>query len=176
MRRFQEPAEGSLSSVSIQPHELKSVLQSVNDSNDVRSSVTLRLLLSKAEWVSILKLSTKWRFLHLRRLAKSELDVGKELTSVEKIILGREFYDSSWILAGYKELVQKSDTITDDEAVTIELPTAINLFRIREIMLRNSLTSALDAVEDVFTVELGMIRSKEMGYSTMGSKRKHKKK
>ncbi|KIM35303.1 hypothetical protein M413DRAFT_32563 [Hebeloma cylindrosporum] len=129
-------------------------------------SVSLRLSLSKAEWISILKLSTKWRFLGLRKLAKSELEAGKELSSVEKIILGRDIYDSSWISAGYKELVQKSDTITDDEAIAIELPIAIKLYRIREIKLRQSLTSALRAVEEVFAMELGVILSKEMGYRT----------
>ncbi|KIM35315.1 hypothetical protein M413DRAFT_41523, partial [Hebeloma cylindrosporum] len=117
-------------------------------------SVALRLSLSKTEWVSILKLSTKWRFLDLRELAKSELEAGKELSSVEKIVLGREIYDSSWILAGYRELVQKSDTMTDDEAIAIGLLLAIKLFRIREIMLRRSLTSALGAIEDVFAEEL----------------------
>ena len=50
-----------------------------------------------------------------------------------------------------RELVQISDTITNDEAINIQLPTAINLFRIREIMLRQSLTSALRFVEDVFS-------------------------
>ena len=84
----------------------------------------------------------------------------------EKIILGREFYYSSWILTGYKELVQKSDTITDDEAINIQLPTAIHLFRIREIMLRQSLTSALRSVEDVFSEELSAIRDEEIKYST----------
>jgi hypothetical protein len=166
MRRFQEPAKGSLPSVSIQSHELKSALQSVNDSNDVHSSVALRLSLSKAEWVSILKLSTKWRFLDLRKMAKSELEAGQELTSVEKIVLGREFYDSSWISTGYRELVQKSDTITDDEAIDIELPTAINLCRIREIMLRQSLTCALIALKNVFAKELSTICEEEINYRT----------
>jgi len=102
----------------------------------------------------------------LRKLAKSELETGKELSSVEKVVLGRKFYNSSWISAGYKELVQKSDTITDDEAISIELSTAINLFRIREIMLRQTLTSALRAVEDVFSEELSTIHDQEIRYST----------
>jgi hypothetical protein len=95
-------------------------------------------------------LSTEWRFLDLRNMAKSELGAGKELTSVEKVTLGREFHNSSWVLEGYQELVQKSDTITDDETIRIEPLMAINLFRIREIMLRHSLTAALLAVSDVF--------------------------
>ena len=123
-------------------------------------------MLSKSEWVSILRLSTKWRFLDLRKLAKSELEAGEELTSVEKIILGREFYHVSWIEEGYKELVQKTDTITDDEAISIELPTAINLFRIREIMLRISLTSAFRFLENVFAEELSMIGEEEIKYRT----------
>ena len=149
MWRFQKPTNGSLPSVSTQPHELNFALQF----EWCCSSVALRLSLSKVEWVSILKLSTKWQFLDLRKLAKSELEAGKDLDSVEKIVLGRECYNSSWVLAGYQELVQKSDAITDDEAIDIELPTAINLCRIREIMLRQSLTLALRVLRNVFAEE-----------------------
>lgn len=99
-------------------------------------------------------------------MAKSELEVGKELSSVEKIVLGREFYTSSWVLAGYEELAQKADTMTDDEAIDIELPTAINLCRIREIMLRQSLTLALHALKNVFAEELSTICGKEIKYRT----------
>jgi hypothetical protein len=99
-------------------------------------------------------------------MAKSELEAGQEVSSVEKIVLGREFYHASWILEGYKELVQKFDTITDDEAINIQLLTAIKLFRIREIMQRQSLTSALRAVEGVFSEELSAIREEEIKYST----------
>ena len=102
----------------------------------------------------------------MRKLAQSELEAGKELSSVEKILLGRECYLVSWISEGYKELVQKSDTITDDEAISIKLPTAINLFRIREVMLRRSLTLALHTVDDVFAEELSMIGEGEIKYRT----------
>ncbi len=99
-------------------------------------------------------------------MAKSQLEAGKELTSVEKITLGRECHYASWVSEGYKELVQKSDTITNEEAIRIELLTAINLFRIREIRLRQSLTSALLAVEEVFAAELSVILNEEMKIRT----------
>jgi Mn-containing catalase len=104
-------------------------------------------------------------------LAKSELEAGKELSSVEKIVLGRECYNSSWVLAGYQELVQKSDTITDDEVINIQLPTAIDLFRMREIMQRQSLTLALLALKNVFAEELSTIREEEIKYRPTQEKR-----
>ena len=103
----------------------------------------------------------------MRKFAKSELEAGKELSSVQKIVLGRECYNSSWVLAGYQELVQKSDAITDDEAIDIDLPTAINLCRIREIMLRQSLTLALRVLRNVFAEELSTIREEEIKYRTV---------
>ena len=103
----------------------------------------------------------------MRKFAKSELEAGKELSSVQKIVLGRECYNSSWVLAGYQELVQKSDAITDDEAIDIDLPTAINLCRIREIMLRQSLTLALRILRNVFAEELSTIREEEIKYRTV---------
>ena len=103
----------------------------------------------------------------MRKFAKSELEAGKELSSVQKIVLGRECYNSSWVLAGYQELVQKSDAITDDEAIDIDLPTAINLCRIREIMLRQSLTLALRVLGNVFAEELSTIREEEIKYRTV---------
>ena len=108
----------------------------------------------------------------MRRLAKLGLEASGELTSVEKIVHGREFYYASWISEGYKELVQKSDTITDDEAISIGLLVAINLFRLREIRLHKSLSSALSAVKDAFALELGVIHSKEMEYRTDREKEK----
>ena len=103
----------------------------------------------------------------MRKFAKSELEAGKELSSVQKIVLGRECYNSSWVLAGYQELVQKSDAITDDEAIDIDLPIAINLCRIREIMLRQSLTLALRVLRNVFAEELSTIREEEIKYRTV---------
>ena len=111
----------------------------------------------------------------MRKLAQSELE-GEGLNSVEKILLGRDSKHVSWILTGYQELVQKSDTITNDEAISIGLPTAIDLLRVREIMLRQPLTSALHALKNAFAEELSMIGEEEIKYRTKEEERGGRKK
>lgn len=126
--------------------------------------------LSKKEWISVLTLASRWRFLHLRKMAKAvlELECFKlgSLTSIEKICLGRELSIPSWVIDGFVGLVQAT-TITDIEALQIDsLPgaetTAYKLFRIRELKISGKLLcSAKAKVVEIFKEELDLLRSAE---------------
>ncbi|KAF8954192.1 hypothetical protein BDZ97DRAFT_512702 [Flammula alnicola] len=129
-------------------------------------SVSRELSLSKAQWVSILKLSTMWYFLNLRKMAIFELERSSELTSMDKIILGRKFSVSSWVVAGFSGIIRRTKTITDDEAIDMDFITTVNLFRIRELRLVNALAvaSVVPKIEEAFIDELGLIRAEEDGF------------
>jgi len=133
------------------------------------TSVSLRLSLLKAEWISILKLSTKWYFLNLRAMAISELERMQELTSIEKITLGRENKISSWVTTGFLDLVQRGDTITDDEAMAVDfdyITTAYKLFRVRERRIRRMTGSVSQEIEENFKDELDVTRAEEKGFES----------
>jgi len=130
------------------------------------SFVSLTLSLSKLEWISVLKLSTVWRFLNLRKLSREKLETTAELrlTSTEKIILGRKVHISSWVIEGYEELVLGDETIEDEDAVEIGLLDTLWLFRIRERLLRGRVPPPWPVamtLEETFQGELNDIRALE---------------
>jgi len=57
----------------------------------VYRNVSLRLTLSKDEWISVLRLVTFWDFLKYRQIVILELKKAGELTLTDKIVYGKEF-------------------------------------------------------------------------------------
>ena len=129
------------------------------------SSAPLTLTLSKLEWISVLKLSTVWRFLNLRKISRAALEtIELRLTSTEKIVLGRKVHISSWVKEGYEELVLGDGTIKDEDAVEIGLLDTLWLFRVRERQLGGQISRSWSvgmALEEAFQGELIDIRAME---------------
>ncbi|KAH6893978.1 hypothetical protein BKA70DRAFT_1320177 [Coprinopsis sp. MPI-PUGE-AT-0042] len=75
--------------------------------------------LTQAEWISVLKLSTKWQFNDLRKKAiealHSPTSGGPSLTSIELAILAKEFNVPNWLLEGYKGLIQEMLSLEEKE-------------------------------------------------------------
>ncbi|KAF8872060.1 hypothetical protein CPB84DRAFT_1800142 [Gymnopilus junonius] len=111
---------------------------------------SLQLNLSQEEWVSVLKLSTKWKFLRLREMSKKELDKMPrvESWSLQKVSLGWQLYITSWVSEGLVELARRHDIITEEEALQIDLQiprAACKLYRIRELEARVKKVSGREA-------------------------------
>ena len=122
--------------------------------------------LSRREWRLVLILASKWGFLHVRARAIVVLTCfpAVPLTSLEKILLGRQLSITSWVIDGFVKLVLRATTITDEEALLIDIgaaTTAYKLFRIREQRIVGELPSAMIKVEEIFKEELDRLRSKE---------------
>ncbi|KAF8161462.1 hypothetical protein B0H34DRAFT_380786 [Crassisporium funariophilum] len=120
---------------------------------------------SQSEWLSILKLSTMWRFLALREQAIKELNTLRSLTPFDKITLGRRYRHLTWMMEGFKEVIDRSQPITDDEADLVGFPTAVRLFRIRENITRRVNGSGYADIGTEFEQELEDIRAEESGYT-----------
>ncbi|TFK20807.1 hypothetical protein FA15DRAFT_673156 [Coprinopsis marcescibilis] len=88
------------------------------------------LQLKKEEWVSVLKLATKWDMTDIRKTVIRSLSVGNTLTSTEKLSLGREFRVRDWVAAGIKALVQETHTHLEQLRVH-GWETAAQIFDIR---------------------------------------------
>lgn len=124
-----------------------------------------------------------WYFLNLRKLAIAGLDRMAVLTNVDKITLGRRYSVSSWVLAGLRGLVQKDDTITDDEITEISYATAVKLFRIRELKLKALVAQSsgygypsgppwTQKVEEVFSTEIASLRADEEAFKVPDAEEK----
>ncbi|KAH6910284.1 hypothetical protein BKA70DRAFT_1399222 [Coprinopsis sp. MPI-PUGE-AT-0042] len=88
--------------------------------------------LSKDEWLSVLKLSTRWFFNDLRNVANAQLE-HLELTDTERVVLGKKYHISRWVLAGYDGLVRHLDgLIPYDDAQQIGCQTTLVLYMCRE--------------------------------------------
>jgi hypothetical protein len=88
--------------------------------------------MKKDEWISVLKLSTQWRFLDARKLAIQQLQSRSDINSVERIVLARQYDVAAWLRTGYIELVQRRDIISREEAEKIGWQTAFLLGQVRE--------------------------------------------
>ena len=89
------------------------------------------------------------------------------LTSLEKILLGRKYSIPSWVIDGFVGLIEAT-TITDFQALQVDKSdetTSYKLFRIRELRIAGNLLSARRKVEEIFKVELDRLRSHEKLYS-----------
>ncbi|KAF6761105.1 hypothetical protein DFP72DRAFT_31770 [Ephemerocybe angulata] len=93
-------------------------------------SKSISLHLTKEEWIAVLRLSTRWEFVDIRKLAIQQLD--PELSDpIELISVGRLTYVVRWVLAGFAALVERPEIISEAESEEIGPRSAIRLYIIR---------------------------------------------
>jgi hypothetical protein len=78
--------------------------------------------LSRAEWISVLRLSTRWFFNDLRKLAITQLS-STWMSEIECICLAKEYRVRHWLLVGYEVLVDRlvSPSTVKGQVVSISL-------------------------------------------------------
>ncbi|KAJ7656458.1 hypothetical protein DFH06DRAFT_1091358, partial [Mycena polygramma] len=120
---------------------------SIADLDDFSRSCTLSvcnanatLKMPKDHWISVLKLSTLWRFRDARALAIDNLTSSVAKTPVEAITLARQYQVASWLRTGYTALSQSRLTSYDIE--TIGDKTALKIYQVREECALNKLARA----------------------------------
>ena len=84
----------------------------------------------KAEYLSTLKVATILGSQILRKDAMMRLR--RQLDEMELVVLGRKYTSPTWVREGYKKLVSRTETITDEEAYLLGLLTTVRLLRLRE--------------------------------------------
>jgi hypothetical protein len=88
--------------------------------------------MTKDEWISVLKLSTQWRFIDTRNLAIQQLHSRLDLEDVERIQLAQQYDIADWLRMGYIHLVKRNRGMSQDEARKIGWETAFHLCQARE--------------------------------------------
>ncbi|ESK97285.1 hypothetical protein Moror_17850 [Moniliophthora roreri MCA 2997] len=112
--------------------------------------------LSRADWTSVLKLSTAWGFRDLRKLAIAELsksDSPKDSEYfLERLEIGRRYSVKLWILEGLRGLSSTSTSLLPLEKLeALGLKTAMRLLYIRNSQPANTAGACRTAREDVST-------------------------
>ncbi|KAF9457589.1 hypothetical protein BDZ94DRAFT_1314051 [Collybia nuda] len=119
------------------------------------------------EWVSVLKLSTRWHFDVLRKLALSQL-TSVVMNPVERVVLAKQFNMWQWLRSGYESLVTRPEMISLEEAERIGYSTVHALYRTREERSRGSTCSCcfprLD-LEGIFAEEKWAMEAAEAAYN-----------
>jgi hypothetical protein len=91
------------------------------------------VVLTLEESMSILKLAKKWDLASVRNkaVAQSDIEIQKK-TPVEKILLAKQYGVTQWLQEGYRSLVSRENTITDEERDQLGLETFARLMVARE--------------------------------------------
>ena len=87
--------------------------------------------LTQADWISILKLSTRWYCVEHREKALSRIN-SNLFNTAELVRLGRECYVHPWVRHGLHALAGSSDYISPSQTDKITAKTALDIYRIRE--------------------------------------------
>ncbi|KAF8068010.1 hypothetical protein FPV67DRAFT_1356536, partial [Lyophyllum atratum] len=103
--------------------------------------LALTRTLTDDEWASVLKLSTMWKMLDIRRMAINHLTAAPMsladriagLDPIERAVLARKYDVAEWLRAAFFELVRRPERVSVDEARTLGLETAIGLCGTREL-------------------------------------------
>jgi hypothetical protein len=93
--------------------------------------------LTKDEWISVLKLSTRWLFNDLRKLAITHLSA-TQMDAMDRISLAKEYRVYDWLLRGYEQVtyrlltfnataVGSKTTLTAEEGRLIGMDAALEL-------------------------------------------------
>ncbi|KAJ2933536.1 hypothetical protein H1R20_g3548, partial [Candolleomyces eurysporus] len=85
------------------------------------------LTLSKDQWISVLKLATMWDMAQFRELAIEKLS-SLNLTSIQKVQMGKTHRVASWIIEGYTAFLRDAQPIPlDDLGASLGWETAARI-------------------------------------------------
>jgi hypothetical protein len=132
-------------------------------------------------WFSVLKISTFWRCLSLRKLAIREIE-SESATALRispilrlsnlahQIVLGRTYFITRWVVAGYTLFVKKGG-ITDGQ---MQMIGTLESFKLMRIISENhkrpqDLSSLKKTIKETFAEELQSIKAAEKTYETEGT-------
>ena len=131
---------------------------------------------SQDEWRTLLKLSTRFRCFDLRKEAIRQLESywkggftsspEKAIPYVQRLQMGKDFFIRQWVVKGYKALVERTETISDEEVLAITTTEAFRLMRIRDSRNKSELFDVNVAIQKAFEVELALISDEEKKYTS----------
>ncbi|KZV74172.1 hypothetical protein PENSPDRAFT_225074 [Peniophora sp. CONT] len=105
--------------------------------------------LSFDEWMSVLKLSTKWNLTKTRDHALVGSDaIAQNKTPLEKILLGKEYNVTKWLEEGYRALVTRWSGLSEEEMSALDVQTQLRILRLRDSAWEGLLNGAWTGSEE----------------------------
>ncbi|KAG6897495.1 hypothetical protein C0992_001100 [Termitomyces sp. T32_za158] len=83
------------------------------------------------EWIDILKLSTQWMMLDIRRVAITKLS-SANIRPADRVVLAREHKVDSWLRSACLELAKTASSMSQEDMNKIGLATAVKIHKARE--------------------------------------------
>ncbi|KAG6866537.1 hypothetical protein C0993_007501, partial [Termitomyces sp. T159_Od127] len=83
------------------------------------------------EWIAILKLSTQWMMLDIRRVAITVLS-SANVRPADRVVLAREYKVDSWLRSAYLELVNTASSMSQEDMNKVGLASAFKIHKARE--------------------------------------------
>jgi hypothetical protein len=96
------------------------------------SDIRRRDISGVADWTSVLRLATRFKFPAFRELALDELDT--LASSLEKLALGRELDIAHWILPAQTSICLQQEPLSLSDAARLPLPDVVLIYTVRERM------------------------------------------
>jgi hypothetical protein len=139
-----------------------------------------RPTLTTDQWISVLKLSTKWFFNDLRKLAISQLS-SIRMDAIDRICLAKEYRVYDWLLGAYERIVYQlvaptyfAQTLTAEDGKKIGMEVALELSGMAILYLKSSGPLNLKAVKASilrsFSDELECVKQDELRFTTRGDR------
>ena len=85
--------------------------------------------LSYEEWKSVLRLSTRWGFTSIRRLALAAI---KPPTPYDRLLLARTYSVDDWVVPALSALCERTEPLTLSEARQMEIEDVVLVVTVRE--------------------------------------------
>src|SRR5262245_19275044 len=118
-----------------------SMMWQMSEIQQVAMGKILNSSLSKDEWTYMLKWSTSSRVSEVREKAIEKLR--GSLQPLERVLLAKECQVSDWLKQGYKEIVERRDTIDEADEKKLGCKTTVKLFRLRDKRQHGGLYGAI---------------------------------
>ncbi|KAL1700673.1 hypothetical protein EV121DRAFT_182793, partial [Schizophyllum commune] len=95
-------------------------------------SLDVRDIHTADEWLSVLRLATRWSFGDLRALAIRELE--PIASAVDKVVIARELGKPEWLLPALVDVCMAPQWLNLEDAERLGIRTVVEVGRIREEM------------------------------------------
>jgi len=109
---------------------------------------------TQADWLVVLKLSTKWHFQEIRKLAIDKLGVPEKkggLSDIQRVLTGSELYILSWFQDGLVGIVKSKALINTEMAKALGQDWALRLYQIRDRFINAAARTDADGATNYST-------------------------
>ncbi|KAL1751179.1 hypothetical protein FB107DRAFT_174278, partial [Schizophyllum commune] len=96
------------------------------------SAISVRDIHTADEWLSVLRLATRWSFDDLRALSLHELE--PIASAVDKVVIARELGKPEWLVPALVDVCMAPEWLNLEDAERLGMPTVVEVGRIREEM------------------------------------------